>query len=103
MRVRTTPFIAAALVAPLITTAPAAAAGLCKGRSEIVTALLSETLGRQQQRWFGLQADRSVLEIFCNAEGRWTAVRSMPNGTSCVVMEGEGCTLLKSAPWGDPA
>lgn len=73
---------------------------LCRERSEIV-GILNRRFN-ETQRSFGLQNDRRVLELYASPSGSWTALVTMPNGTSCVIAAGEAWTILPPAPVGDP-
>ena len=74
---------------------------VCKPRAEMIEILARKF--REHQRMFGLQNDRRVLELYASADGTWTAILSMPNGTSCVVAAGEAWTVLPPIPAGEPA
>ncbi len=46
-----------------------------------------------------LMANGEVLEIFANIEtGSWTAIGSNPNGTSCLLADGQNFTRLDLEP-----
>ena len=60
---------------------------ICASRADIVLRLTRQY--RAQLSGNGIRDPESVMEIWSDAEGRWTLVQRNANGTSCILAMGE--------------
>ena len=83
----------AAVVAMVGTTGPAAAQGLCMPREKIVEML--DTRYDEAPIALGLASGGRLVEVFSSADGStWTLLLTAPDGTSCMMAEGQGWSAL---------
>lgn len=73
---------------------------ICEDRDRLID-ILGERFD-ETQRGFGLQNDGRVFELYASPDGSWTAVITMPDGTSCLIAAGEAWTTVAPEPAGDP-
>ena len=85
MKLKSTLFVAAALLAPF----SAAAQGQNCGNRELVVERLTTKYGESRQS-IGMAPKGRVVEVFASLEtGTWTITVTMPNGITCLVASGQ--------------
>ena len=81
-------FLTAALIwAVFLFGAPANAQSICNTRDFVVSQL--ETMFQEYPKAVGLAGGGNVVELFVSEGGSWTLILSMPDGTSCLMADGE--------------
>ncbi len=82
--------------------APASAQAACTTHAEVTRQL--DGRYAESPIAIGLASTGSVVEVFASGDGStWTIVMTMPNGTSCVVVNGEAWEQGHRAAPGAPA
>lgn len=85
MKLKSTLFVAAALLAPL----NAQAQGQNCGNRELVVERLTTKYGESRQS-IGMAPQGRIVEVFASSEtGTWTITITMPNGITCLVASGQ--------------
>jgi len=83
----------AAVVATVGSAGPAAAQSLCMPREQIVEML--DTRYAEAPIALGLASGGRLVEVFSTADGStWTLLLTAPDGTSCMMAEGQGWSAL---------
>ena len=86
-------FIPFLLITTLTLAGPAHAQSQCEPRSDVVSKL--ETVYGKTPAALGVgENGRQVLELFVDAEARWTILITHPNGLSCVAASGDSWTVI---------
>ena len=86
-------FIPFLLATTLTLAGPAHAQSGCQPRSDVVGKL--ETVHGKTRAALGVgEHGRQVLELFVDAEARWTILITRPNGLSCVAASGDSWTVI---------
>ena len=86
-------FIPFLLIATMTLAGPAHAQLQCEPRSDVVSKL--ETVHGKTRAALGVgEHGRQVLELFVDAEARWTILITRPNGLSCVAASGDSWTVI---------
>lgn len=84
---------AATVAAMLATTGQAAAQNLCMPRDKIIEVLNSRYAEEPISR--GLASGGQMVEVFSSPDGdTWTLLLTAPDGTSCLMAEGQGWSSL---------
>ncbi len=94
-----TTFAAAALALSLQlgTSGPAAAQSICMAHAEVKKQL--STRYAEVPVSLGLASNGTVYEVYSTEDGAsWTIVLTMPNGTSCLLANGEAWENVPRAP-----
>ena len=91
--------IRAAALAALLAAPAAAQTPQCDARAALVTRLTTQF--RELQRVVGQEQNGAIIEIWASQAGTWTALRSTPDGRSCIVAFGQSFSRLKAA-FGEP-
>ncbi len=68
---------------------------LCAPRAEIVQRLTRQY--HAQLSGNGIRDPESIMEIWSDAQGRWTLVQRNANGTSCILAMGEHWSTVDPA------
>ena len=83
----------AAVIATLGSAGPAAAQSLCMPREQIVEML--DTRYSESPIALGLASGGRLVEVFSTVDGStWTLLLTAPDGTSCMMAEGQGWSAL---------
>ncbi len=99
MRRTLIPFL---LITTLALAGPAHAQSQCEPRSDAVSKL--ETVYGKTPAAIGVgENGRQVLELFVDAEARWTILITRPNGLSCVAASGDSWTVIATPAGQDVA
>ncbi len=95
-------FIPFLLATTLTLAGPAHAQSQCEPRSDVVSKL--ETVHGKTPAALGVgESGRKVIELFVNAEARWTILITRPNGLSCVAASGDSWTVISTPAGQDVA
>lgn len=85
--------VAATVVAAVASTGPAAAQGVCMPRERMV-ALLDSRYDEAPVA-LGLASGGRLVELFSTGDGAtWSLLLTAPDGTSCLMAEGQGWSML---------
>lgn len=76
------------MMAAVTTSSPANAQTVCLSHAELVKQL--STKYAEEPMGIGLASDGTVMQLFTSKDGNtWTLVRTLPDGTSCMMAGGE--------------
>ncbi len=76
------------MMAAVTTSSPANAQAVCLAHAELVKQL--STKYAEEPMGIGLANDGTVMQLFASKDGNtWTLVRTLPDGTSCMMAGGE--------------
>ncbi len=76
------------MMAAVTTSSPANAQAVCLAHGDLVKQL--STKYAEEPMGIGLASDGTVMQLFTSEDGNtWTLVRTLPDGTSCMMAGGE--------------